>query len=656
LKTKYWLVGCGLLLGMLRASACVWEAPPSLLNCRVTCLAQIKSPGFVYGIARTTGAPADAYVNKVLEWRSGDVVDRNETQPGVAKQLNQMRQAPAADEAYRLGDGLSEAKRLYIAGAVQFKLVHHSVGTDYLDDSPVQGDVDAGLTAAIQWFERVVALQPDPSEPRFVLATYMLGRSHHLRSHPGDDEIAEKEYRRTIDLVAQGAPDPLSLANAALGELGGIALKKGSTHEAVALYARQASGSSPGSFEAVVSLWRILGPVADDENKLTQELRDPLSQKLLITFAMSNLDNTCGDGNEDQCDLSFGYHDRQLARAGRVATALAKLPHNEIQWPDQAAALAYLNDDFTTAAQLLRRSSSAYAEWLRGKLALHAGDLDGAAKAFALASKAFATSDAGTESMPSDVASRALSENAVWSMSRNDYIEALYQLTMAKSYPADANYIAERVLTLDELKTLVDKESWAAEFGDLLARRLMRAERVDEAVKYYMDTEAKRVAPEYADAWHAATAGSDSRIQAKGWYDVARLEIQWGMELSGSDGCPDDAGFSGCHEVPEPAQLGSTDEAQRVQSSGILPDSQFHYRTVGVDHLLEGADHLPRKSEVLTAVLCNGAGWLHHHNWNYNKELIQKLYQRYVKDGRLEPWAKNFGTTCHEPDFTPTGE
>ena len=656
MKTKYWLVGGGLLLGMLRASACVWEAPLSLLDCRVTCLEQVKSPGFVYGIARATGTPAPTPTNQLHEWLSGEVVDGHEADPDVAQQLQRMRQTHTADEAYRLGEGLSEAKRLYIAGAVQFKLVHHSVGTDYTDDSPVQGDVDGGLTAAIGWFERVVALQPDPAEPRFVLATYMLGRSHHLRGHPGDDEIAEKEYRRTIELVAHGAADPLGLANAALGEIGRIALQQDRTHEAIALYARQASESSPGAWEGVQSLWRILGPVADDESKLTQELRDPLSQKLFIAFALSNLDNTCSDSDEEGCgDLSLGYHDRQRERAQRIVTALAKLPHKEIQWPDQAAALAYLNSDFATAAQLLRQSSSAYAQWLRGKLALHAGDMDGAAKAFALASKAFATSDESAESMPGDVVSRVLGENAVWSMSRNDYIEALYQLTVAKSYPVDTSYIVERVLTLDELKTLVDKESWAAKFGDLLARRLMRAERVDEAVKYYMSDDAKRVAPEYADAWHAATGGADRWIQAKGWYDVARLEIQWGMELSGSDGCPDDAGIGGCHKVPEPAQLGSTDEAKRVASSATTPDFVFHYRAVGVDHLFKAAADLPRKSEVLTAVLCNGAGWLHHHNWDYNKELIQKIYQRYVKDGRLEPWARNFGATCPEPDFTPAG-
>ena len=248
MKTKYWLVWGGLILGMLRANACVWEAPISLLDCRVTCLQQIKSPGFVYGIARATGTSVPTSDNVFHERLfSGEIVDGHETQPAMAQQLHRMRQAPTATEAYDLGEGLSEAKRLYTAGAVQFKLVHHSVGTDYVDESPVQGDTDAGLTAAIGWFERVVALPPDSAEPRIVLATYMLARSHQLRGHPHDDEMAVKEYRRTIELVAHGAPDPLGLANAALGELGRIALSQNRTQEAIALYARQASESRPGA-------------------------------------------------------------------------------------------------------------------------------------------------------------------------------------------------------------------------------------------------------------------------------------------------------------------------------------------------------------------------------------------------------------------------
>jgi hypothetical protein len=184
----------------------------------------------------------------------------------------------------------------------------------------------------------------------------------------------------------------------------------------------------------------------------------------------------------------------------------------------------------------------------------------------------------------------------------------------------------------------------------------MRAERVTEAVNYYTNDAAKQIAPEYAEAWHAATAGADRLTQAKGWYDVARLEIEWGMELSGSEGCPDNQGFAGCHTVPEPAQLGSKDEEKRVDSSTTEPDSAYHYRRVGINHLFKAAALLPRRSEVLTAVLCNGAGWLHHHNWDYNKELIQTIYQRYIKDGRSEPWAANFGTTCREPDFAPGGQ
>jgi hypothetical protein len=58
---------------------------------------------------------------------------------------------------------------------------------------------------------------------------------------------------------------------------------------------------------------------------------------------------------------------------------------------------------------------------------------------------------------------------------------------------------------------------------------------------------------------------------------------------------------------------------------------------------------------ALSAVLCNGVWWLEEHGRSYNEELIQSLYQRYVREGRAAPWAKNFGTNCPDPDFSTHG-
>ena len=148
------------------------------------------------------------------------------------------------------------------------------------------------------------------------------------------------------------------------------------------------------------------------------------------------------------------------------------------------------------------------------------GDVDEAAKYYAAASKAFPSSG---DTNASDAAAKTLlvGENGVLTLSRGEYVDALEQLyPYSATYWGDVAYIAERVLTVDELKTFVDThkdtqfnpavsddsqstpstnpdeetspESSDSENGpgpadrlrDLLARRLVRVGRYQEALNY----------------------------------------------------------------------------------------------------------------------------------------------------------------------------
>jgi tetratricopeptide (TPR) repeat protein len=581
-------------------------------------------------------------------------------EPGAPKKIVDMRNASSGEEAYTVGDGLSEAKRLYTAGAVEFNRAHHSIywGGSRSDETPIApADLDKGMTAAIDWFERVVKLPPDKAEPRLVWATYMLARSHLLRDHPGDEDIAIAQYKKTIELVNAGHEDPLGLANFSLGELAGISLKHQRYADAIALYSQQSSAQ--GSVHAIESLWRLARKIPDDDATLEREVKDPVVQKLLVAFALSNSDHTCSTSSDMECGDQFaGYFPRSGPQAAAIVAAIGKLPSKDVQWPDQVGAIAYSVGQFDLAARLLKLTDTPYADWFRAKLALHTGDMDAAATAFARASRGFATSDSSANPpMPEDVLSRVHGETAILSLSRSDYIEALYQLSMAKHFEDDGRYIAERVLTIDELKGLVDKETWANDYRDLLARRLVRENRVDEAVAYYAKPETKAVATEFAAKWHQASGANSKVEQAAGWYGVSKLEVISGMEILGSERCPDfaeyDGGFGGpCGNMEEAGgDLTSADEVKRVADSAIDPDVRFHYRTLAVKHLLTAADFLPRRSEILSSVLCNGASWLEQHNRSYNEDLIKAVFSRYVKDGRVEPWAQNFGARCPEPKF-----
>ena len=149
------------------------------------------------------------------------------------------------------------------------------------------------------------------------------------------------------------------------------------------------------------------------------------------------------------------------------------------------------------------------------------GNVAEAAKFYAEASKAFPSS--GDVQPPNeDTVALLTGEKAVLTLARGEYVDALEQLyPYAATFWGDVAYIAERVLTVDELKTFVDTHKdaqmhpsislddldlpqppgdspgfggwWRFEDGrspadhlrDLLGRRLIRAGRYQEALKYF---------------------------------------------------------------------------------------------------------------------------------------------------------------------------
>jgi len=570
-----------------------------------------------------------------------------------------MRGAASGDEAYEQGKGLPEATRLYIAGAVDFDHAHrsHAWGEETSDE---EEDDPNGLETALGRFQQILQLPSSEARPRILWATFMSGRCHALRAQPGDLEQALAEFRKVTELVRAGAADPMGLGHAALGEAARVDLKAGHFAAAVRLYAEQASEPYAGS--AIVSLRRATNKLLKSGEPIDPWVRDPVVQKALVAYAVSATaayyqERTCvaarGCDDQDADDSDMITRDAAI----RLLEAIAKLDAKQVQWPDQVAALAYKFEKYDVVTRVLALSNTPYADWIRAKMALHAGDLQAAAAAFARASKGFATNDSST-ALPAELARRFQGEQGLTSLARSDYVEAFNQL-LAGGYEDDARYVAERVLTLEELQRLVDKQSLGKPFRDLLARRLTRAGRYSEALVYYESDSVRQLAEKYSESMQQAQQqGATPGSRAAGWYEVARLEIQSGMELRGTERCPDYTEYEGsygdeCAPQLVAGDLMSQDELARLNASAVTPDRRFHYRQIGVEHLMKAADALPRRSPDFDAVLCQGVHWLQTHGRTANEDLIEEVYRRYVRQGRAEPWAGNFGTECPDPKFGP---
>jgi hypothetical protein len=705
---------------------------------------------------------------------SGQVHDVALTAAQLA-QIKAMREAGDGDAAYALGEGLAMALRLYTAGAVDY--LASSPKTD--SPGPKAPIAATPATRAQGRFEAVLALPAADGDTRSVWAAYMLGQGYANAMQTANADMnakradAVRAYTLARTRVNNGASDSQGLAVASFGEQARLYLARGATlcsyldfanatpcadgiatddlKQAIHLYIEQAAH---GSISGLDSLHYIANWLLSDDARVARAIDDPLVQRLLVAFALARVGDIARDDpasgsyfGPDQSTGRTGYNDAARGTEGvkpnqmlqALVAALQKRGIDHAAGADRLAALAYRIGRYDLAQALIDKQSSALSSWVRAKLALRRGDMADAAKAYAEAAKAFPQTDASLEP-----ASAALlkAEQGVLTLSRGQYVEALDQLYSAAAsvdadsakssvyghYTGDAFYVAERVVTTDELKNYVDAHvpattaamppdfaamtaeqygNWMAQhpkhvadrLRQLLARRLVREERVSEALPYFPDDNDPRYiertddngkatlaawrmrqsAKEYGAALDEAHHAWRSVTRAQAWYKAATLARQRGMEIMGYQQAPDFAGLDGMlsygtgrgtvdsairegyieagkapvvadtpqaraiAEVPGP--FVTEEERKRYAASESVPNRRYHYRALAVDDIMHSADLLPPRSQAFAAVLCQGAGFIIYDDG------ASKLYRRYVKQGAFVPFAKDFGTACAEPDF-----
>jgi hypothetical protein len=466
------------------------------------------------------------------------------------------------------------------------------------------------------------------------------------------------------------------LAATSLGEEAWIFLHNDDDAGAIALYAQQAAlGSAFGR----TSLLEVARDIVHDAKRLQRAVSDPLSQRLMIAYFYSRAD-------ELKWDASAEGGTKPVPNAIETfLKALEQAGLDEVEGADRLAALLYRQGNYDLAKRIAAKSDAPLAHWVRAKLALRDGDMAKAAEAYAAASKGFPRDELwqapGTQSYyPFDAlqpACRVAGERGALELSRGEYVAALTHMYDASDvYWADAAYVAERVVTVDELKAFVDTKVPAAPVVQptdgsspamtranllraLLARRLLRADRYEDALRYFDDAQIKAKAQAYADARRAAEKG-DRIAQARGWFRSAEVARQDGMEILGYEMDPDFNSYGGSFDLNWqgddgaarkdlvlPEKWSGKDEAQRLAASVAVPLKRFHYRFVAAEFAAKAADQLPPRSQAFAAVLCAATGYVLHDD----QQLGEKYWLRYVKQGPYVPWAANFGLQCQAPDF-----
>lgn len=678
------------LLSGAAALACGPFFPWQLLDNRALTLKSTPVNSFAFEAAHIASPPKDKLKAAELPYYSAPEdaaialgnAEAAGLSPAQAAKLRAARQAASGDNAYRLGDGLPLAIRLYTAGAVAYR--------------------KADSAGAKVRFEAVLALPETQRAPRAVWAAYMLGKI------AGDNE-APAIFAKARRAALAGALDPLGLAVASYGEearlhlhaaealleAGGATISSPEATQtasytdaakfsrsvlparatipfhteianAIALYAEQAAH---GSDSGVQSLRLVAEFLLDSPDRIAATADEPLAQRLMLSYALKRLQNSTITRTAiwaDNGDEKPGTADAKLDTAlGELVDALEKLPHPA--GADRLAALCYNLARWSCAKTMAEKSDSPLASWVKAKLASQKGDLADAAKFYAAAAHGFPT----TDSLEEDSKKALLGESAVVALARGDYVDALDKLMpVSGTYWPDVAYIAERVLTTTELKSYVDSHVPAvtvstseaapaydehfnahAALRDLLARRLMRDGHFDEALAYFSAVKIRVAAKAYAAAL-ANAARSWGRVdRAEALFAAATLARQSGLEMMGTEGPPDSFYTGGNFEeglgrTTLSGDLITAGERQRFAASNAKPDQRFHYRYLAIEEAGRAADLLPPRSQAFAAVLCHASAWS-----SRDEHTAIALWKRYVKEGARVPFAKTFGRSCPAPDF-----
>ena len=474
-------------------------------------------------------------------------------------------------------------------------------------------------------------------------AAYMIGRV--LLSSKPQDSI--KWFALTRELAGKGFADNLALAAASIGQQALAELNQGNYSQAIELYMIQLA---TGDYSAEPSLQTVCFKILDaDAESQKKAANNKLSREVVSAYILSR----------------GGFFQKVPSSSSQIKwlNAIDQAKVSNVDEAGRFAWISYSMGDTTTAAIWVAKASQndVMAQWIEAKLLLQQGKIADATKQLVRISR-FVAPDGelngyeryGYGNNSNNYVMKTIrGELGTLYISQKYYIEALDSLIRG-GYWEDAAYIAERILTIDELKNYIDK-NWPKAGKDdstysmpaqdrlryLFARRLARLDKWKEARQYYplkwqshIDAYAKTLqdsknlklgkAKRAAALWKAAV--------------IARYE---GMELMGTELEMDWFIYNGSsyHRKPMPDVRktllseeivpSSSDELKRTKQT-IPSDKKFHYRYIATEFAWQAAELMPDNSDQTARVLCIAGSWI----MTNDAQAADKFYKALVKRNR----------------------
>ena len=504
------------------------------------------------------------------------------------------------------------------------------------------------LEGAERAFRAVLALPPVERRRLSIKATYMLGRT-------ADGAPAIAAYRRVRELAAAGFADDDGLAVSSLGQEARLHREAGELVQAVRLYAEQAAAGDAG---AVASLLIVVRGAIRDHAETTL-LADPVGQRLVSAYLFTRA------AELEPADLERLW-------AGLDA-------HPQLVGSDRLAAAAYHAARWDLAGRLAARApDQPLSRWVRAKLALRAGDRAGARQLLEAAEADLARAEAACTRETADFAvdqlglDRIRGELATLALAEGRMVDAMKLAWSARvRYPLDALHIAERVLTIDELRAFVDQldtdgapavvdgQGGETTFSlrDVLAHRYVRAGQLALAIPYFAGVP-RADAIVLRGALDRAAHAADPIERARADYDAAVVTRAHGLEVRGTLHAPDWGVVSAAYDLStyditggwpsvDPAPWVGGAERARISQAAPAPLARYHYRGIASELAERAADAVPPRSQAFAALLCHAARYAR----SVDPARADALWERYAREGAAVEFSGTFGAQCPEPDF-----
>jgi hypothetical protein len=528
---------------------------------------------------------------------------------------------------------------------------------------------------------------------RSTWAAYMLGRSWHAE----DPDKAIDYYQQVRALAKEGYADSLGLAAASLGWEAQARFQQKRHAEAIELYLAQLAA---GDESAVNSLRFIAAQaVRLNADALESFAANPATRRVLTAYVVSHPGYLREPEPEAQEGDPTPPHPAETV-VHRWLAAVEAAQVQDVESAESLALAAYQAGQWDLAQRWINRAhATPTAQWLQVKLLLRAGKTQPAGALLAQVARQFPLAPEGADrpaptglkdtlsldghsylAWHIEAPSQVLGEMGVVLLARREYAQALDALLRA-GFWLDAAYVAERVLTTDELKSYVDihwpvvetepaakaqseadSEAYKSGFDPgteiryLLARRLARVERPSEARAYYPPQWQGRFDQWQAQLQQGADASRPAVERGRALFAAAWLTRTNGLELIGTEVEPDWKVHGGDFQegvslrtrtqnlvtneldksegqpegvAPTPSQVqiltnqihASPAELERARAHALAPEIRWHYRDRAGLLGLQAARLLSADFHEMARVIQTA------HLWTQDSDVVAAFYK-----------------------------